>query len=112
MQRFGMVGRLKPDCVQTYVDLHAAVWPAVAARITACHIHNYSIFLRELPGGAHCLFSYFEYMGDDFQADMQRMAADPEVQRWWGECKPCFDDVAELPPGEVWAPMQQIFFQE
>jgi L-rhamnose mutarotase len=37
------------------------------------------------------------------------MAADPETQRWWEECKPChvpFDD-REL--DEWWAGMQEVF---
>jgi L-rhamnose mutarotase len=52
-----------------------------------------------------------EYTGDDFQADMQRMAADPEVQRWWDECKPCFESIDGLASGEVWLPMEQVFYQ-
>jgi L-rhamnose mutarotase len=112
MKRFGWIGRLKPDLVQKYVDLHAHTWQAVLDRNRDCHLQNYSIFLKRLPGGEHYLFSYVEYTGEDFEADMQRMAADPEVQRWWAECKPCFESVEDLPPGEVWAPMEQIFFQE
>ena len=42
---------------------------------------------------------------------MQKMAADPEIQRWWAECKPCFEHVDDLPPGEVWAPMEEVFHQ-
>ena len=49
--------------------------------------------------------------GDDFAADMKKMAADPEVQRWWAECKPCFERIEDLPPGEVWATMETVFFQ-
>ena len=112
MQRYGMVGRLKAKSVQEYVELHANTWPVVLERITDCNIQNYSIFMKTLPGGEHYLFSYFEYAGDDFEADMQRMAADPEIQRWWGECKPCFDNVDNLPPGEVWAPADEVFHQD
>jgi len=50
--------------------------------------------------------------GDDFETDVKRMAADPEVQRWWAECKPCFEQTEDLPPGEVWASMESVFFQE
>ncbi|GAG27149.1 unnamed protein product, partial [marine sediment metagenome] len=57
-------------------------------------------------------FSYFEYTGEDFEADMATMAADEETQRWWDECKPCLEPVEDLPPGEVWAPMESVFFQE
>ena len=112
MQRFGWVGRLKPAMVQKYVDLHANTWPAVLRRNQDCNLQNYSIFHKALPAGEQLLFSYVEYTGDDFAADMERMAADPEVQRWWGECKPCFEQIEDLPAGEVWAEMESVFYQE
>jgi L-rhamnose mutarotase len=46
-QRMGMCIRLKADKVAAYKQLHATVWPEVLARISACNIRNYSIFLRE-----------------------------------------------------------------
>lgn len=111
MQRLGMMSRLKPEKAERYIELHAATWPGVLDRNTACNIQNFSIFHKVIPGGEHWVFGYLEYTGDNLEADMQRMAADPEVQRWWDECKPCFDPVEELPPGEVWSPMESIFFQ-
>ena len=111
MKRFGWMGKLRPHLVRKYVELHADTWPAVLDRNKDCNLQNYSIFLKELPGGEQYLFSYVEYTGDDFEADMQRMAADPEVQRWWGECKPCFELLEELPPGDVWSAMDQVFYQ-
>ncbi len=111
MQRFAWIGRLKPEKVQKYINLHADTWPAVLKRNKDCNLQNYSIFLKTLPTGEQYLFSYVEYVGDDFQADMKRMATDPEVQRWWVECKPCFEQIEDLPPGEVWAPMESVFYQ-
>ena len=112
MQRFAWVGQLKTDKVQKYIDLHANTWPSVLERNKACNLQNYSIFHRTLESGEVLLFSYLEYTGTDFEADMQQMAADPEVQRWWDECKPCFESIESLPPGEVWAPMDSIFLME
>ena len=111
MQRFGWVGQLKPDMVQKYLDLHANTWSSVLQRNTDCHLQNYSIFHRAMVTGEQLVFSYLEYTGTDFDVDMKRMAADPEVQRWWAECKPCFEHIENLPPGEVWAPMDSVFFQ-
>ena len=110
MKRLGWVGKLKPECVDRYITLHADVWPGVLANISDCHLQNYSIFYKQLPGGEHQLFSYVEYVGDDLQSDMQRMASDAEVQRWWDECKPCFEHIEGLTPGEVWLPMESVFF--
>ena len=111
MQRLGWIGKLKPEMVQTYIDLHANVWLPVLENIKDCHLQNYSIFHRTMATGEHLLFSYMEYTGIDFAADMQRMAANPDVQRWWAECKPCFECIEDLSPGEVWAPMESVFFQ-
>jgi len=112
MERFGWVGQLKTDMVRKYIDLHADTWPAVLNRNKDCNLQNYSIFHKQMESGEHLLFSYVEYTGEDFEADMARMAADPEVQRWWGECKPCFEAIDDLPPGNVWATMESVFFQE
>ena len=112
MQRFGWMGRLKSEMVQKYLDLHADTWPAVLERNKDCNLQNYSIFHNTLPSGEHLLFSYVEYTGDSFEVDMERMAADPEVQRWWAECKPCFEQIDNLPPGEVWASIKSVFYQE
>ena len=112
MKRFASVTKVKPDRVAQYVELHADTWPDVLARIKACNIQNYSIFLKKIPGGEHYLFSYMEYTGEDFEADMEQMATDGVVQQWWGECKPCLEPIEDLPPEEVWATMQEIFHQD
>ena len=109
MQRCGMVIGLRPEKVEEYKRLHAAVWPDVLKMIEECNIRNYSIYLRKLGDGKHYLFSYFEYTGEDFDADMARMAADPTTQRWWAECKPCQQPVADAAPGEWWASMEEVF---
>ena len=86
MKRYGMVIGLAPDKVDEYQKLHAAAWPDVLTMIRKCHIRNYSIYLRTLEDGRPYLFSYFEYIGSDFSADMAQMAADPTTQRWWSFC--------------------------
>lgn len=108
-ERHGMVLGIKEDKIDEYKKLHAAVWPDVLKMIKDCNIQNYSIYLRKLPDGKHYLFSYFEYTGTDFKADMARMAADPTTLKWWSVCEPCqvpFDDRAE---GEWWTKMEEVF---
>jgi L-rhamnose mutarotase len=104
MKRYGMVTRLKPEGYANYKKLHAEIWPGVAEKIRRCHIQNYSIYYREGQ-----LFAYFEYTGEDFEADMAAMADDEETQRWWRACTPHFDPYE---PGEFWAPMEELFHQE
>ena len=69
MQRFGQVIGLKDEKLEEYKQLHADAWPEVLDRVAASNIRNFSIFLRKLPDGKHYLFSYFEYVGNDFKAD-------------------------------------------
>lgn len=108
MQRYGSVIGLVPEKVDEYRRLHAAVWPDVLRMIADCHIRNYSIYLRQIEGKPY-LFSYFEYTGDDFAADMARMAADPVTQQWWSHCIPCQAPLPDRAEGEWWAAMEEVF---
>ena len=101
-----MVIRLRPERVAEYKRLHAAVWPSVLARISACHIRNYSIFLREPE---NLLFGTWEYHGTDLAADMAAMTADPETQRWWALTDPCQESLETRGEGEWWATMDEVF---
>jgi L-rhamnose mutarotase len=104
MKRFGQVIKVKPDKLKEYVDLHANSWPEVLATIADCNIRNYSIYHKD-----GWLFSYFEYHGDDFDADMSKMAADPMTQKWWDLCKPCHEPLETRAEGEWWATMDEMF---
>ena len=106
MQRMGMVLGLKPDKVEEYKRLHANVWPAVLALLSAHGITNYSIFLKEPE---NLLFGYWEYVGADYAADMQAMAADPTNQAWWAICMPCQQPLEHRQEGEWWAMMPSVF---
>ena len=110
--RYGSVIGLKAEKMDEYKKLHAAVWPKVAAAVSEAHIRNYSIYLRKLPDGNNYLFSYFEYAGKDFEGDMKRLAANPEVKRWWTFTDPCQQPLADRKPGEWWAPMEEVFHQD
>jgi L-rhamnose mutarotase len=112
MKRYGSVIGLRPEKIEEYKKLHAAVWPDVLKMIETCHIRNYSIYLRRLDDGRHYLFAYFEYTGDDFAADMAKMAADPVTQRWWSVCMPCQQPLGGRAPNEWWADMEEVFHQD
>ena len=106
MKRYGALVRLRPEAIAEYKRLHAAVWPAVLARLAASHVRNYSIFLREPE---NLLFGYFEYHGSDYAADMARMAADPVTQDWWAVTMPMQNPLETRAEGEWWAPMEDVF---
>jgi len=107
VKRYGSVIGLRPEKLEEYKELHADVWPGVLKMIKECNIRNYSIYLGELEEGKYYLFSYFEYTGDDFKADMDKMAADPTTQKWWTFCEPC--QVPTRKEGEWWANMEEVF---
>jgi L-rhamnose mutarotase len=92
--------------VETYKKLHAAVWPAVLDLLTASHIRNYTIFLREPE---NILFGTWEYHGADFEADMAKIAADPTNQQWWKLTIPCQRPLTSRKEGEWWAMMEEVF---
>ena len=109
VHRFGMVIGIKPATIEYYKKLHAAVWPGVLKKIKECNIRNYSIYLKEVEKGKFCLFSYFEYTGHDYQADMAKMAADPTTQKWWKETDPCQIPIPTRGPREFWSTMEEVF---
>jgi L-rhamnose mutarotase len=109
MTRYGSVIGIREEKIEEYRKLHEAAWPGVLAMIEECNIRNYSIYLRRLPDGKHYLFSYFEYIGEDFAGDMAKMAADPLTQEWWECCKPCHEPLPDRADGEWWAAMTEVF---
>ena len=69
MQRYASVIGMKPEHREEYERLHADVWPDVLKQIYQSNIRNYSIYRY-----GELLFSYFEYVGEDFEGDMAKMA--------------------------------------
>jgi L-rhamnose mutarotase len=104
MKRFGQIIGLKPECYEEYKKYHAEVWPEVLETIRECNIRNYSIFHKDRQ-----LFAYFEYIGNDFEADMAKMAAHPKTQEWWSIMEPMQQPVENRNEGEWWANMEEVF---
>ena len=108
VRRFGLVIGLKPDKKDYYNKLHAEPWPEINAMLKKCNIQNYSIYETELEGKLY-LFAYFEYTGDDFEADMAKMAADPKTRQWWAETDPCQIRLPGTPDGEQWLAIEEVY---
>jgi L-rhamnose mutarotase len=111
VKRFAWVTGLDPAKEQYYRELHASVWPGVLKQIKASNIRNFSIYVGEIDGKRY-LFSYLEYTGRDFEADMEAMAEDPTTQLWWKETDPCQIPLAGCAPGETWSDMEMLFLVE
>jgi L-rhamnose mutarotase len=109
-QRYAWVTGLKPDKAERYEYLHAHIWPGVNRMIHECHIQNFSIHECDINGQIY-LFAYLEYTGTNFDADMARMAADPETQRWWKETDPCQSPLPDAAAkGKIWSDTKEVYF--
>ncbi|MEV7327530.1 L-rhamnose mutarotase [Micromonospora sp. NPDC093244] len=104
MRRHAMVIRLRPEHRETYLRLHAAVWPAVEETLRQANMRNFSIFLHD-----DLLFGYYEYVGDDHAADQARIAADPQTQEWWKLTEPCQESLAPEGSDDWWVPVPEVW---
>lgn len=109
VQRHAWVTGLKPQKAEYYRKLHANPWPSVNTMLKDCNIRNFSIYEREIAGKTY-LFAYLEYTGKDFDADMKKMAADPETRRWWKETDPCQSPLPDaLKAGKIWSDTREVY---
>jgi len=104
VRRVGQVIRVRAESIEAYEVLHADPWPGVLAALRAANIHNYSIFRH-----GDLLFAYFEYTGDDLEADLARIAADPTTQAWWRLTDAMQVPFEERAPGSWWLDLPEVF---
>lgn len=104
MIRFGQMIEVKPDRLEEYKRYHANPWPEINHMIKECKIQNYSIYHK-----GDYLFAYYEYVGEDYEADMGKMAADPKTQEWWNVVKPCQKPLDNRKEGEWWSDMEEVY---
>ena len=108
-KRYASITGLKKEKMAYYRSLHAHAWPAVLAKIKECNIRNYSIYFKEIDSNYY-LFSYFEYTGNDFAADMKKMAADSTTRKWWKETDPCQQPLPDAAvKGQIWSDAEELF---
>jgi L-rhamnose mutarotase len=111
-ERYGAVIGVKPEKLDYYKKLHASPWPAVNEAVKKANIRNYSIYLTQFDDGKWYLFSCFEYVGSDFEADMKILADDGEVKRWWKETDPCQIGMESRKAGDWWKNMEEVYHLE
>jgi L-rhamnose mutarotase len=109
VKRYGSVIGVKKEAIPQYKRIHADVWPDVLKMLEERNIRNYSIYLHEVEDGRYYLFSYFEYTGDDFEADMAKIAANQTVKEWWKITDPMQIPLENRAEGEWWATMEEVF---
>lgn len=106
IRRVGMLIGIRSDRVSAYEALHAASNPGVRDLLTRYHMHNFSIFIHEIGDDRYYLFGYYEYTGNDYRIDMEKLAAEPRNQEWLN-----ITDPMQIPlPGEhSWAMMREVY---
>jgi len=109
IKRVGMVIKIKAEYIDEYRALHADSNAGVRDLLTKAHMHNFSIFLHQLDDGNWYEFGYYEYTGDDFEADMATLDKHPRNIEWLKICDPM-----QVPlEGETgWAEMEQVYFNQ
>jgi L-rhamnose mutarotase len=106
VKRVGMVVGIAPDKIEEYKRLHADGEPGVRDLLSKYHMHNFSIYLTEIDGKWY-EFGYYEYTGEDFDADMAELAKEPRNIEWLEMCDPM-----QIPlEGETgWREMERVYF--
>jgi L-rhamnose mutarotase len=107
-QRVASIIGISEENIDVYSQLHAAAWPGVLASIGRCNIRNYSIFLGKIEPGRYLLFSYFEYIGSDFEKDMSSVG-DEITRKWWTYTDPLQNPLPTRKSGEHWSSVEELF---
>ncbi|KAK3695521.1 rhamnose mutarotase [Podospora appendiculata] len=112
-RRYAQIVKLKPEYVEKYKEVHAAVWPEVLKQIQDCNIQDYSIFHDP---GTGILFANFKYTGSDFDGDMEKMRENPKVREWWkmtdGFQESMVPGAKDSESGTPawWKPVEEVFY--
>lgn len=102
-KRVGGLIKVRPDFEERYIILHKHTFPGVLESIKRSNIRNYSIFL--LDG---MLFSHYEYVGTNFDADMKAIG-DETTKEWWKLTDPMQEPLPTRKEGEWWAGMELLY---
>jgi L-rhamnose mutarotase len=101
-ERYGKVIKVKPEKLEYYKMLHAKPWPEVLEALHECNLRDFSIYYKD-----GFLFSYYEYIGDDYDKDMKILSE--KTKKWLEETDPCQEPVESAKPGEWWSLMEEVF---
>ena len=107
VKRVGMVIGIKPERIEEYKALHADGHRGVRDLLEKAHMRNFSIFMGKLDDGKVYLFGTYEYVGEDFEADMADLAREGRIQEWLAMCNPL---QGPLEGEESWAPLEVVYF--
>jgi L-rhamnose mutarotase len=101
---------IRPDKIPEYRALHENPWPEVLATLHAAGVRDYHIGLCEFESGRWVLLAYFQYVGQNWEADQARIRNCPHTQKWWTHTGPCQEPFATAKlAGKHWADAEIVF---
>lgn len=106
-KRVGMVVKIKEEHIEEYKRIHAPDNPGVRDLLSKYNMRNFSIFLQKLDDGNYYEFGYYEYVGNDFEVDMEKLAAEPRNIELLKVCDPM---QVPLEGYESWAEMELVYY--
>ncbi|MBE6739801.1 MAG: L-rhamnose mutarotase [Ruminococcaceae bacterium] len=77
MKRIGTLTKVKDGMMDAYKKIHDEIWDDVVEASHSCGTRNFTIFSI-----GDYLFSYCEYVGEDYEADMKRKAELEAIKKW------------------------------
>jgi L-rhamnose mutarotase len=109
VKRIGMVIGIKPEVIEEYKRLHDDSNPGVRDLLSVANMENFSIFIHQFDDGNYYLFGYYEYTGNDFEADMAKLAKEERNIEWLKVCDPM-----QIPfEGQnSWSVMEQVYYNK
>ena len=109
VRRVGMAIGIKPEKLAQYKALHADSNPGVRDLLSKYHMKNFSIYLQKLDDGKPYLFGYYEYDGQDYEADMARLAKEQRNIDWLA-----VTDALQVPlrGHTTWAQMEEVYHND
>ncbi len=109
VKRVGMVIGVKPEKIAEYKALHADSNPGVRDLLSKYHMKNFNIFMCRFDDGKYYEFGYYEYDGDNYEADMAALAAEPRNTEWLKICDPM-----QIPfRGQTsWSQMERVYYNK
>lgn len=115
---YGDMIKAKREHIEQYMAMHDHTWDEVMDRMYKSNMRDFMVWLHE---ESMTMFHSFCYVGDDFEADMAAIAADPITRFWWSYCEPCQQPLhwTGAPPsqggagdpsfkGQWWSPLKLV----
>lgn len=106
LKRIGRVIEIKPDSLSACRAMLEEENPAIRDLLKKHQMRNFSMFLSQL-GNRWFVFSYCEYAGRDYKADLDALGKNTAYQEWLDG----FQSMEVSDKGDTaWTDMERIFF--